>query len=119
MKKQDIITYDKLHGQLLTMRDQFDALSKKNPVGVVNAFKIGLVNELLEDANQLIGDYKPFPDFTVFDNSPNVFNSDVLMILAHYLTALLRFKRANTKTEKGVGLSTDWMDTFETWITED
>ena len=118
MIKADIETYDKLHGQLMTMKTQFDALSKKNPNDVVNEFKIGLVNKLLADINGLIGDYKPFPTFEQFENSPKVFNSDVLLILAQYLTAMSRFKGANTTVEKS-SINTDWMDTIETWNTED
>ena len=119
MKKQEIETYDKLHGQIYSMKLQFEALSKKNPDGVVNEFKIGLVNKLLEEANNLIGDYKPFPEFVIFDNSPKVFNSDVLIMLAQYLTAMGRYKEANTKTEKRRGIDTEWLDTVETWNTED
>lgn len=118
MKKQDVVTFDKLHGQLVTMRVQFETLSKKNPDGIVNEFKIGLVNKLLEETNKLIGEYKPFPDFDVFDNSPKVFNSDVLIILTQYITSMGRFKAANTKTEKGV-LNADWLDTVEKWDIED
>lgn len=118
MTKADIELYEKLHGQLLTMRTQFEALSKKNPNDVVNEFKIGLVNKMLEEINGLIGDYKPFPDFEQFENSPRVFNSDVLLILAHYLTAMSRFKNANITVEQSP-LKTDWMDTIETWNTED
>lgn len=118
MIKADVELYDKLHGQLMTMKTQFDALSKKTPNDVVNEFKIGLVNKLLVDINELIGDYKPFPNFEQFENSPRVFNSDVLLILAHYLTAMSRFKVANTTVEKSP-INTDWMDTIETWNTED
>ena len=96
MTKADVGLYDKLHGQLLTMRVQFEALSKKTPNDVVNEFKLGLVNKLLADINGLIGNYKPFPDFEQFENSPKVFNSDVLLILAQYLTAMSRFKNANS-----------------------
>lgn len=118
MKKEDVELYEKLHGQMVTMRTQFEALSKKNPDGPVNSFKIGLVNKLLADVNGLIGDFKPFPEFEQFDDGPQVFNSDVLMIIAHYLTAMGRFKEANTTKEKSP-LNTDWMDTIETWNTED
>lgn len=118
MTKTDVELYDKLHGQLKTMKSQFDALSKKNPNDVVNEFKIGLVNKLLADINGLIGDYKPFPNFEQFENSPKVFNSDVLLILAHYLTAMSRFKGANITVEKSP-INTDWMNTIETWNTED
>lgn len=118
MTKADVELYDKLHGQLLTMRAQFEALSKKNPNDVVNEFKIGLVNKLLVDINGLIGNYKPFPDFELFENVPIVFNSDVLLILAHYLTAMNRFKSANITVEQSP-LKTDWMETIETWNTED
>ena len=72
MKKQDVVTFDKLHGQLVTMKAQFETLSNKKPDGVVSEFKIGLVNKLLEETNNLIGSYKPFSDFDVFDNSPKV-----------------------------------------------
>lgn len=118
MKKVDVELYDKLHGQLVTMVNQFEALSKKSPNDSVNEFKINLVNKLLADINGLIGDYKPFPDFEQFENSPKIFNSDVLLILAHYRTAMGRFKSANITVEKSP-LNTDWMDTIETWNTED
>ena len=118
MKKEDVEQYEKLHGQLLTMRSQFEALSKKNPNDSVNDFKIGLVNKLLDDVNALIGDYKPFPDFEKFENSPRVFNSDVLIILAQYLTAMGSFKKANVTIEQSP-INTEWMDSVETWNTED
>lgn len=118
MQKADVELYEKLHGQLLSMRSQFEALSKKNPNDVVNEFKIGLVNTLLADINGLIGDYKPFPDFEQFENSPRVFNSDVLLILAQYLTAMNRFKIANMTVEQSP-LKTDWLETVEKWNIED
>ena len=118
MTKADVELYDKLHGQLTTMKTQFEALSKKNPNDAVNEFKIGLVNQLLADINGLISNYKPFPNFEQFENSPKIFNSDVLLILAHYLTAMNRFKRANITVEKSP-IYTDWTDTIETWNTED
>jgi len=119
MKKEDVQEYEKLFSQLATMKAQFENLSKKNPDGSVNSFKIGLVNKLLDDVNGLIGDYKPFPDFEKFDDSPKVFNSDVLMIVAHYITAMNRYKKANTTMETGIGLDTSWMDTVEKWNIED
>lgn len=118
MKKEDVLLYDKLHDQLMTMKNQFEVLSKKNPNDVLNEFKIGLVNTLLADINGLIGDYKPFPNFEQFEDSPKVFNSDVLLILAQYLTAMNRFKVANTTIEKNP-LNSDWMDSVEKWNTED
>ena len=119
MKKENIKEFERLLSQLVTMKTQFEALSKKDPDGSVNSFKIGLVNKLLQDTNNLIGDFKPFPDFEQFDDSPKVFNSDVLMIMAHYITAMNRFKKANTTTENGIGLDTSWMDSVEKWNIED
>lgn len=118
MKRADIQEYEKLHSHLMTMKNQFEMLSKKNPDGVVNSFKIGLVNKLLTDTTKLIGAYKPFPDFEKFDDNPKVFNSDVLMMVAHYLTAVGRYKKANiTITESP--LNNDWMNSIEKWNTED
>mgnify|MGYP000301311448 FL=1 len=46
------------------------------------------------------------------------FNSDVLMMVAHYLTAVGRYKKANiTITESP--LNNDWMNSIEKWNTED
>lgn len=118
MKKEDVELYEKLHGQLVTMKVQFEALSNKKPNDSVTEFKLGLVNKLLTDINGLIGDYKPFPDFDTFEDSPKIFNSDVLLILAQYLTAMGRYKKANTTIEKSP-LNTEWMDSVETWNTED
>ncbi len=62
--------------------------------------------------------YKHFPDFEKFDDNPKVFNSDVLMMVAHYLTAVGRYKKANiTITESP--LNNDWMNSIEKWNTED
>lgn len=118
MKKEDVDLFEKLHGQLFTMKSQFEALSNKKPNDSVTEFKLGLVNKLLTDINVLIGDYKPFPDFDTFEDSPKIFNSDVLLILAQYLTAMGRYKKANTTIEKSP-LNTDWMDSVETWNTQD
>lgn len=118
MKKSDVELYEKLHSQLITMKNQFETLSKKKPNDVVNEFKIGLVNKLLTDINELIGDNKPFPTFEQFENNPKVFNSDVLLILAHYLTSMIQFKSANITVEKST-INMDWMDTVEIWKTED
>ncbi len=118
MTKADVEQFDKLLGQLETMKSQFEALSKKNPNDSVNAFKIGFVNQLLADVNGLIGDYRPFSEFEQFEDSPSVFNSDVLLILAQYLTAMSRFKSANVTIVRSP-LDTDWIGTEEKWNTED
>lgn len=68
-------------------------LSNKKPDGQLSKFKLGFINQVLEPINQILGeDYRPFPDFTVFDvegGMPTA--SDAVMMLAQYKTAIANF----------------------------
>jgi len=71
-------------------------LSKSKPDNPINKFKLKLINERLKEANKiLIGDFKPFNDFEVFDEDNLPSNSDVVFILSQYLDALEGWRSAN------------------------
>lgn len=82
--------------QMDAMYDEVLILTKKKTNDILNKFKIGLINSLLERCNALIGDeYKPFGSFDVFDTDDLPTNSDVNMILAQYIKALEMFRCDN------------------------
>ena len=118
MKKEDIRVYEKLLPQLSVMQKEFTELSKKKPDDHLNLFKLGLINQLLEEANKLIGDMKPFASFDTFKEEEMPSNSDAVLILSQYVSALSRFKKENTVT-KTITPSFEFENTEEFWKTED
>lgn len=80
--------------QLKGFYDEFVKLSNKKPDGAVNKFKLLHLNNVIKTANGLLGtDYIPFEEFTEFDEDTLPSNSDVVMMLAQYLSQMDRFKK--------------------------
>lgn len=97
MKKAEIEVYEKLHIQIKEMHMELGVLSKKSPDSAINKFKLKFVNQLLNEANTLLGKkYQPFDDFELFDVDDMPSNSDVVMIISQYIKCLERFKKDNT-----------------------
>ena len=102
MNSLDIDVYKKLSGQLKSAYDEISVLSKKNPNDAVNKFKLKFLNKLLEDSNKFLTDkYKPFDDFTIFDEDDMPQNSDVVFILTQYLQCFEKFRSDNVQMKHG------------------
>jgi hypothetical protein len=96
MKRKEIDEFETLHGQLKAFHTEMNTLVKKNPNDTLNKFKLGLVNSVLTKANSFLGKARlPFADFQSFDDSGLPSTSDVLMILAQYLSAFEKFRADN------------------------
>lgn len=96
MKKEEMETYEKLHIQIKVIYVELGVLSKKSPDGAINKFKLKFVNQLLNEANLLLGKtYKPFDDFEVFDIDDMPSNSDVVLVTSQYIKCLERLKNDN------------------------
>ena len=78
--------------QLRALRFAIQKLSDKNPNEKMNEFKLGFVNLTLEKCNELLGDNKPYESFTTFDSAMLPTNSDVMLIIDVYETALSELK---------------------------
>ncbi|MFB0593943.1 hypothetical protein ACSZM9_04975 [Aeromonas hydrophila] len=86
MNRDNVDTFEKLSGQLLSVYEEISLLSKKSPNDAVNKFKLKFVNNLLSQSNDYLADkYKPFNDFDSFDEDDIPQNSDVVFILSQYL----------------------------------
>ena len=89
--------YRRVRPQIKAMLDEVRELSKKKPDGVVNKFKLGFINEKLEEANAVLGDEgRPLKQFTQFEVDSLPSNSDVVMILSQYMGALTRWQKTYT-----------------------
>lgn len=104
MTENDVQKFEKLKIQIEEIYKEISILSKKSPDSAINEFKLKLVNNLLTIANELlVGSYKPFDDFDVFNDDELPSNSDVVMIISQYIECLEKLKYENVTM-----LSGDW-----------
>ncbi len=96
MIKENVEKFEKVYIQILKMHDELSILSKKSPDGLMNKFKLKLINQLIKESNDLLEErYKPFENFIIFDEDELPTNSDVVLILAQYIECLAKYKSDN------------------------
>lgn len=96
MTHDEVSEFEQLQAQLQSLYTETAVLSKRKPDDAVNQFKLGLVNQVLEQANSILGESnRPFADFLRFDSDDIPTNSDVLLILSQYLTCLEKLRADN------------------------
>ena len=101
--KEDVEQLEKLTGQLQGMYAEISALAKKSPNDSVNAFKLRMINKVIEMGNAVLGEkYKPFDDFESFDANDAPTTSDITMVLAQYMEEAERFRSDNVMIKAGV-----------------
>ncbi|MCW2269228.1 hypothetical protein [Pseudomonas sp. JUb96] len=102
MNRNDVDVFEKLSGQLLSTFEEVSLLSKKSPNDAVNKFKLHFINRLISQSNDYLSDkYKPFEDFTTFDEDDMPQNSDVVFILSQYLQCFEKQRSDNVAMRNG------------------
>lgn len=110
MNKDEVNKFEKLQAQLEGLHTEISALSKKSQNDALNKFKLKFVNQILSEANQLLGNsYKPFSDFSLFDDSDIPSNSDVAMILTQYLNCFEKLRADNIKAQESYPFHWFWL----------
>lgn len=100
MTKEQVDTFEKLQAQLEGLHTEIASLSKKSQNDPLNKFKLKFINQILSDANNLLGEkYKPFNDFDLFDETELPNNSDAAMMLTQYLNCFEKLRSDNIKKE--------------------
>ncbi len=98
--KEDVEQLEKVIGQLQGAHSEISILAKKNPADSVNAFKLKLINKVVETANAVLGNnYKPFDGFDQFDPDDVPSTSDVAMVLSQYMEEAERYRSDSVKTD--------------------
>lgn len=101
--KKDIPTpelFERINGQLEGIHEEISILSKRNPDGKINTFKIQFINKIIEQANGILQTkYLPLESFTQFDVDMLPSNSDVVFILSQYLNCMEQLRTENIKTD--------------------
>ncbi len=102
---EEVQDFERLEQQLHSMLAEISELSKKRPNDGLNKFKLKLVNVLLEGTNKFLRDQRPFKEFETFDENDLPTNSDVVVMLSQYATAVYQFRLDNTESDR---IGHDW-----------
>tara|TARA_Y100001949_G_C15780676_1_gene240517 strand:- start:143 stop:541 length:399 start_codon:yes stop_codon:yes gene_type:complete len=96
MNKKEVDNFEKYQTQLEGLLNEIGVLAKKSPNDGVNKFKLTFINEVINQANNILGDnYKPFDSFTEFDENELPSNSDVTFIISQYLNCFEKLRADN------------------------
>ena len=98
--QKEIELYETIRPKIESIRNTIKDLSNKKPDVTLNSFKVKRVNLLLEQANCLLKDLKPYEDFSKFDEDDLPTYSDVLMILNLYVKSFEKYWQDNSETHK-------------------
>jgi hypothetical protein len=98
--REEVAEFEKLEQQLHSFLREISELSRKKPNDAVNTFKLKFVNATLAGLNRLLGEQRPFDDFSAFDADDLPSNSDVVVILAQYVAAVWRYRSDHTELDE-------------------
>ena len=83
MNEKTAYLFDKTESQINNVYEEISILSKKKPDAPINKFKLKLINNLINQANGMLGDeYSPFQEFNEFNEDDLPSTSDVVFILS-------------------------------------
>ena len=98
----DVEAFERLHAQIAGLHSEMAGLARKDANDLVNKFKLGLVNQILRRASEVLSvTYLPFSNFTEFADEVLPSNSDVMLILNQYLAACEAFRSDHIVSEMG------------------
>lgn len=96
MTKEDVNKFEKVQSQLEGLLLEITNLAKKTPNDAVNKFKLQFINEIILEANKILGKaYMPLSSFEKFDEDDLPSNSDVSFILSQYLSCFEKLRADN------------------------
>lgn len=109
---KDIEKYELLKDILLSQKKEFDILSKKKADGQLNSMKIKIANRVLEPLKELFKHEEVYQFLDTINEDDLPTNSDVVLILSQYETAVIEFKNKYYVKDEYSGM-------FKRWITQE
>jgi hypothetical protein len=77
---------------ITSLHQEMSELSKNKPDGVVNTFKLKVINSLLDQVRQLVGDDPLLTPIEPFNENLLPANSDVVITLGQFGAALRNYR---------------------------
>lgn len=90
--EKNIKDYELLKDMLYAQKSEFDLLSKKKADGQLNPTKIEMANRVLEPLKELFAHGKSHKFLDTLNENEMPTNSDVVLIISQYETAISEFK---------------------------
>ena len=87
----EVDQYELLEPLLNGIYHEFQELSKKKSDAILNAYKVKMVNRVLEPARDLMKNESVLHFLDIFEDDDLPTNSDVILVLSHYKKAMESF----------------------------
>lgn len=91
-EEKDIVTLNILSPMLKSFLEEMKEFSKKNPNDKLNELKIKLINKILTQIKELLKNEPSVLYLDILDDETLPSNSDTVLILTQYKSALENFK---------------------------
>jgi hypothetical protein len=89
MDEKQVAEFEEIDAQITGLHKELSKLSTKNADTPMNSFKLTVINQALERANDVLGlTLQPIPNFSQFDDDSVPTNSDAVLVLAQYINSL-------------------------------
>lgn len=102
LTEANVKNYNMIFPMLESILNEMKVLSSKKQDGILNNFKVKLINRLIGPARELLADEPTLEYLEEIEEDMLPQNSDVVLILCQYIEALEQFKRKNQVYIDGV-----------------
>jgi len=90
--KYKVDQYSLLYPLLKSSYNEIKELSKKKQDGILNKFKVGLINKLLIQIKEVLKDEPSFEYLDILSDEDLPSNSDAVLILSQFVSAMEQFE---------------------------
>ena len=90
--KQNVQEYEMLNPILDSLYDEVKELSKKKQDGVLNKFKVAMINKVLSQIKELLKNESTTQFLDLLDEDQLPTNSDAVLVMTQFSSALAQFK---------------------------
>ena len=91
--KKDTEKFDILYPMLTSIHNEMQDFAKKKQDGVLNELKVKLINNLLNDIKEILKTEESSKYLNLLDNDTLPQNSDAVIIIGQYLSAMNVFHK--------------------------
>ena len=103
ISKEDAEQFDLLYPMLRSVYEEMKEFSKKKQDGTLNAVKVNMTNRLLTKIKTLLAKHPTVEFLDLLDDQILPTNSDAVLIIAHFKSAMEQYRRKYHGYIKGVG----------------